>query len=230
MKILLADDDCAIVDLVRIVSEEAGYRFCSAENGRHALEVFFREQPDFVILDVAMPKMTGYEVCSAIRESGASVPVLFLSAKGDIVDKKVGYGIGADDYMTKPFNGEELMLHVEALLRRCGCSQTCQNRTTEDAFSIGAFSFDKKRYEILKNGEKVDLSPKEFSILMLLAEHHGEVFTRTDIVRDVWGEEYLSGSVSVAVYIRHIREKIEDDPSHPAFLRTVGRVGYRFGD
>jgi two-component system response regulator VicR len=230
MKIMLADDEENIRELVKLIMTEKGYDFYECSDGFEAIELFRREAPDLAILDVMMPRRTGFEVCEEIRNIQPEIPVIFLSAKGDIVDKKSGYKVGADDYMTKPFDGEELLLHVEALLRRSGKTKKVESSNREGLFSVGDFEFNLRRYEIFQNGKKIDLAPKELQILVLLATHKGEVFTREDIVENVWGEDYLASGVNVAVYIRHIRQKIEKDPSHPKLIRTIRRVGYRFDD
>ena len=226
--ILIADDDESIVGLIEAVLAEAGYRVLVCRDGRSALEAFRKERPDLMLLDVVMPKMSGFEVCEAVREEDGATPVIFLSAKGDIVDKKVGYRLGADEYMTKPFNSDELLLHIAAVLRRCSLRQQPDTPAAWGPFACGAFSFDPAALTVRRNGITVTLSPREFRVLEHMARHAGEVFTREDLVRDIWGEEYLSSGVGIAVYIRHLRQKIEDDPSHPCHLQTVGRIGYRF--
>jgi two-component system response regulator VicR len=257
MKIMLADDEENIRELVRLVLVERGFEVCECADGAEAIDLFGRAQPDLAILDVIMPRATGFEVCEQIRLAQPDVPVIFLSAKGDIVDKKSGYKVGADDYMTKPFDVEELLLRVEALLRRSGKASSGAEAgvgvaagtgtgmgaggssnanagvlaaSQGEPFAVNGLEFNLRRYDVTKSGSKIDLAPKEFQILVLLAEHKGELFTREDIVQQVWGEEYLDSAINVAVYIRHIRQKIEEDPAHPKLIQTVRRVGYRFGE
>lgn len=226
-KILVADDEGSIRALLSAVMRDEGFAVCEASNGFDAVEVFTRERPDLAVLDVMMPKVDGFDACERIRALNPSVPVLFLSAKGDIVDKKTGYRAGADDYMTKPFNEEELLLHVKALLRRCsGSGETIGERPGATVLDLGDLHFDFRSFELCRAGKRIDLTPKEFQVLALLARHPGQAFSREEIVETVWGESYDTASVSVAVYVRRIREKLEDDPSKPRYLKTVWRVGY----
>ncbi len=228
MKVLFVDDERNIRDLVALILNGEGYEAVLAADGVEALKIFESERPDLVILDVMMPRLTGFEVCERMRAVRPDVPVVFLSAKDDIVDKKTGYKAGADDYMSKPFNGDELLLHVGALLRRCGLAGSRRAGVQSEAFSVGPFEFNIDQFALFKGGERVNLAPKEFQILTLLARHRGEVFSREEIVETIWGSEYLDAPVNIAVYVRHIREKIEDDPSHPKYLQTIRHVGYRF--
>ena len=229
MKILLADDDASLRAAVRIILTAEGHEVCSAEDGIRAIEVFEDAQPDLAILDVMMPKLNGFEVCERLRAASPQLPVLFLSAKGELEDKKTGFRSGADDYMVKPFDGEELLLRITALLRRSAAAVTLDDALPQSV-SIGGLEIHFRRHEVSVDGAKVSLTPKEFRILALLAEHPGEVFSRDELVGALWGEEYTDDCVGIAVYIRHIREKIEKNPSKPQYLQTVWRVGYRLRD
>ena len=231
MKIMLADDEENIRIVVEHIVTEDGYAFCYAADGDEALMVFAKEQPDLVILDVMMPKLNGFEVCSKLREEGYTIPIIFLSAKGDIVDKSVGFRAGANDYLVKPFSSLELSLRIEALLR-------WRNREADHGFRLEkkeSCKFDDleiyfNRYEVKLRGQKVELTPKEFKILAYMAANHGEVFTREQLLAHVWGEDYVGELATIAVFIRKIREKIEDVPSKPKYLQTVWSVGYKFGE
>lgn len=226
-KILIADDEDSIRALLREIMQEDGFGVCEASDGFEAVEVFARERPDLAVLDVMMPKVDGFDACERIRALNANVPVLFLSAKGDIVDKKSGYRVGADDYMTKPFNGEELLLHVKALLRRCAAAvEPVAEGSGPTVLELGDLYFDFRSFKLTSADKRVDLTPKEFQVLAFLARHPDQAFSREEIVEAVWGNEYDTASVSVAVYIRRIREKLEVDPSKPRYLKTVWRVGY----
>ncbi|WP_197735979.1 response regulator transcription factor [Arabiibacter massiliensis] len=227
--VLLADDDQSLRTATARLLEEAGFRCLEAVDGADALERYEEERPDLVILDVMMPKVDGFEVCERIRAKDKATPVLMLTAKGDIVDKRVGYRMGADDYLVKPFSGEELALRVGALLRRSrelAGERTPARRTVV----VGDVEIDVVRGEALVAGEKVELTPKESRILAVLAEHPGEVFDRDDLVRAVWGEEYVGTQISIPVYIRKLREKLEDNPSEPVCIQTVWGMGYRLGE
>lgn len=232
--ILLADDDRSLRGATAQMLSEAGYVCAEASNGSQALEEFTNVKPDLVILDIMMPGLDGFEVCERIRQADSMVPVLFFSAKGDIVDKRIGYKLGADDYLVKPFAEEELLLRVEALLRRAcraqGAASGCAGEKDLGTREIGDLRVDVRHGDVWRRGEKIALSPKERRIMATLAEHPGETFDRNDLIRLVWGEEYLNTSISIPVYMRKLREKIEDDPSDPRYLQTVWGLGYRLGD
>lgn len=228
-KILLADDEDNLREAVGIILHRAGYQVCAAADGTQAVERFVRERPDLVILDVMMPWMDGYQACERIRELSPDTPVLMLTAKGDIVDKKIGFHAGADDYMVKPFNDEELLLRIEALLRRRGRGEGATLSAVGQTVVVGAMTIDPRRCEVAVDGRVVALTPKEFQIVATMAESPGKVFTREDLIELVWGREYDAASVSIPVYIRRIREKVEADPSNPLYVQTVWGFGYRLG-
>jgi two-component system response regulator VicR len=223
---MLADDEESIQKLVEKIVVGKGYDFCAATDGDEAIDVFYRENPDLLILDVMMPEVDGFQVCRMLRESGAVAPIIFLSARSDIIDKSIGFNVGGDDYLVKPFSPQELALRIEAHLRR----QKRISPELESNFSIGDFAFDIKRKRVTKQGRTVELTPKEFMILVLLARHPGEIFTREQLTEEIWGKEFVGETSSVAVFIRRIREKIEVNPSRPQYIQTVWRAGYRFGD
>lgn len=196
-----------------------------------ACALFQREWPDVVVLDVMMPKVDGFEVCRRIREVDENVPVLFLSARDGIIDKRIGFSFGGDDYLVKPFNEEELVMRIEALVRRSRRSRWDGEAAAPERperFALGPFTFDEVRHEVLKGGESVVLTPKEFQLLHHLASHPGAVMGKDELIEELWGEEYLDGAISIAVYVRKIREKIEENPAKPAYLKTVWGVGYSF--
>lgn len=228
MKILLADDEQSMATLIERILVREGYGFCRAADGLEALDLFERERPDLVLLDVMMPGMNGFDVCSRLRERGASQPIMFLTAKGDIVDKSVGFKAGGDDYLVKPFLPEELVLRVNALLRRAAAPAPAAS--TPDVVRHDGVEVDLRRRRVSVDGRPVDLTPKEFNILAILVASPGEVFTREQLVEAVWGADYVGDTSGITVFIRKIREKIEDDPSAPRRVQTVWRVGYRFGD
>lgn len=226
-KILLADDEPSMQNLIRRLVTGAGHGFCCASDGEEAVRVYEREQPDLLILDVMMPKLDGFQVCRKLRAAGAIVPIVFLTAKGDITDKSAGFNVGGDDYLVKPFDPEELLLRIDAHLKR---NERIVPKQQEDSVVLGGWEFDTKRYRVVFEGKRIDFTPKEFQILFLLASHPGEVFTREQLIEAVWGEEFVGETSSLPVFIRKIREKIEKDPSHPDHLQTAWRSGYRFGD
>lgn len=231
MKILIADDERDICEAVRKIVERAGHTCIEVYDGALALEAFERESPDLVILDVMMPEVNGFDLCRDLRGRDARVPILMLSAKSDIVDKGVGFAAGCDDYMAKPFNSQELGMRIEALLRRARLSaENGEPRRNRSVVHVGDMEVRLKRNEVLVHGRYVNLTPKEFQIIAFLANHAGEAFSSQDIMANVWGEAYRPDSASIAVFVRKIRNKIEDDPSKPLYLQTVWREGYRLGD
>lgn len=235
IKVMLIDDDPGIHESLRDVVEEVGYEFCGALSGREGLRLLDEERPDLLLLDVMMPGMNGFDVCRQMREAGRRIPVIFLTAKNDIVDKSTGFGVGADDYVTKPFIADELLLRIDAHVRRHR-DDLQQVRRTEEASEtptrrspcrIGELEVFFDRYEVHLRGEAVTLTAKEFEILSLLAESPGEVFTRRRIYEHLWGEASEVDENSITVFMRKIREKIEDSPSELRYLLAVWRVGYK---
>ena len=232
MKILIADDERDICEAVRKIVERAGHTCFAVLDGALAMEAFERERPDVVILDVMMPEVNGFELCRQLRERDARVPIIMLSAKSDIVDKGVGFAAGCDDYIAKPFNSQELAMRIEAQLRRARLATAGEEvpRRNRSVVRLGDMEVRLKRNEVLVHGRYVNLTPKEFQIIAFLANHAGEVFSAQDIMANVWGEAYRPDSASIAVFVRKIRSKIEDDPAKPRYLQTVWREGYRLGD
>lgn len=232
MKILIADDERDICEAVRKIVERAGHTCFAVLDGALAMEAFERERPDVVILDVMMPEVNGFELCRQLRERDARAPIIMLSAKSDIVDKGVGFAAGCDDYIAKPFNSQELAMRIEAQLRRARLATAGDEvpRRNRSVVRLGDMEVRLKRNEVLVHGRYVNLTPKEFQIIAFLANHAGEVFSAQDIMANVWGEAYRPDSASIAVFVRKIRSKIEDDPAKPRYLQTVWREGYRLGD
>lgn len=226
MKILLADDEPSIQALMQQVLTEAGYSFCGVTDGSKVLELVQTEQPNLIILDVMMPGMDGFRVCSQLREHDIIVPIIFLSAKGDIVDKSVGFSAGADDYLVKPFSTDELLMRIQAHLRQH--SRSAQNQNS--LIRVRDLEIDTARHRLTLRGEEVPVSPKESHILTYLAQHRGQIVTREQLIKEVWGEDFIGETSSVAVFIRKLREKIEDDPSHPSLIKTVRNAGYIFAE
>ena len=247
MKVMLVDDEKSLCAALELIIARAGYEFAFANDGTSALGLFNREHPDLAILDVMLPGMDGFALCEELRARSPELPILMLSAKSDIVDKRVGFKAGADDYLAKPFIEEELLLRIAALLRRRGVSTSAQQVDGEPEADSGAneqgalraeaglgrpaIEVHPDRCEVLVRRERVQLTPKEFRIVELLATHPGNVFTRDDIIRSVWGEEFQERSaISIPTYVRRIREKIELDPSEPVLLQTIFGFGYKIGD
>lgn len=226
MKILLVDDEASIERLVSGMIRDAGYEFAYAEDGLAALDVAARERPDLVIMDVMMPRMDGFAACRELRARGFTCPVIFLSAKGDIVDKGVGFQAGGDDYLTKPFDPRELLMHIEAQLRRAAMAAGAA-AAPSSAVRVGRFELDAARFLATKDGARLSLTPKEFKILHALAANPGLVLSKEQLVEAAWGKEFVGETTSITVFIKKLREKVEDDPSEPRVILTVWGIGYR---
>ncbi len=226
MRILLVDDESSIKRLVSDMVVDAGYDFSYAEDGLEALEIIKEVTVDLVIMDVMMPHLDGFSTCREMRSRGFTAPIIFLSAKGDIVDKGIGFQAGGDDYMVKPFDPRELMMHVEAHLRRTQMNSEAV-RPPADHIEIGRFSIDRKQYRVSKDGTFVKLTLKEFKIFSALAENPGVVLSKDQLIEMAWGKEFVGETSSITVFIKKLRGKIEDDPSDPRIIQTVWGVGYR---
>lgn len=226
MKIMLVDDERSIQKAVEYIVRENGYQFCYVDNGLEALEVFAGESPDLLILDVMLPGLDGFAVCEKIR-SFSDVPIIFLSAKGDIVDKGIGFKMGGDDYLVKPFSSMELDFRIKALLRRPHRLEDEPNNSDE-VLKVGDLELRLNEYEVYSGGEQVELTAKEFEVLAFLAKNRGQVFTREQLLDRIWGLDFEGDTNTVTVFIRRIREKIEADPAKPQYILTVWGVGYKF--
>lgn len=222
--ILICDDDRDIRRALRIYLTGEGYRVLEAENGQQALEVLEGSQADLVLMDVMMPGLDGLAATMKLRE-GSSVPVILLTAKSEDTDKILGLTVGADDYVTKPFNPLELIARVKAQLRRTAWSAAQEHR--EENLRIDGIELDDAAKTVTLNGEPVTLTPTEYDILKLLMENPGRVFSSSDIYRLVWKDAPLGAQNTVAVHIRHLREKIEINPAEPRYIKVVWGKGYK---
>jgi DNA-binding response OmpR family regulator len=226
MKILVVDDDRPSVKLMSFLLREEGYEVDVAEDGPSALDSIKRSQPDLVILDVMMPKVDGFEVCRTLRRT-TNVPIVFVSAKGQVDDRVLGLKVGGDDYLVKPFEPAELLARVEAVLRR---SVTGPDR--QDAMPVrgGGLCLDPVRHRVSResDGGEIELTPIEFRLLWCLMRNAGRVLSSSFLIDRVWGYDYEGQSNLVPVYIRRLRSKIEVDPRHPNHLITVRGCGYKF--
>jgi DNA-binding response OmpR family regulator len=232
--ILVVDDEAAIREVVRLNLEAEGYEVTCAEDGARALDAFAATHFDLAILDVMLPDLDGFELARRIRE-GSDIPIMMLSARDADVDKAVGLGVGADDYVTKPFSSIELVARVKAHLRRYSASVAKLNghpddagTISEDVISAGVVMIDLDRRAVSVRGVQVDLTAKEFEILRMLAEHPGRVYTKAQIYEHVWGEEAFGDLSTVQVHIRRLRTKIEEHAEEPTLITTVWGIGYRF--
>lgn len=226
--ILAVDDEPNIMELLKFNLSKEGYRFIGVTNGLDAIKTVNEEKPDLIILDIMLPEMDGYDVLRAIKENKASVgiPVIMLSAKDEIIDKVLGLELGADDYVTKPFSPREILARVKAHLRRK--SQPPPGEEVKNEIRIKNLLIRPDRYTANLDGKKLDLTPKEFELLHLLAANPGRVFTRDILLERIWGYDRVRETRTVDVHIRYLRQKIEKDPSTPEYIETVRSVGYRF--
>ena len=223
--ILICDDERDIVAALKIYLEAEGYTTFTAFDGREALELLRREKIHLVLMDVMMPALDGIAATAKLREE-SNVPVILLTAKSEDTDKVLGLNVGADDYVTKPFNPVELCARVRSQLRRY--MQLGGGKADDGALTIGPISLDEKAKEVRRDGETVSLTPTEYEILRFLMRHAGEVFPPREPYRRVWNGEPYGAENTVSVHIRHIREKLELDPAEPRWIKAVWGQGYKF--
>lgn len=233
-KILIVDDEKAIVDILNHNLRKEGYNTLQAYDGEEALKVFQNEKPDLVLLDVMLPKMDGFTVCKTIRQT-TNTPIIMVTAKEDVVDKVIGLELGADDYITKPFSVREVMARIKANLRKWDGIETSKkemdsatNENKNSVLEFGPLVLDTYKYETKVDGKNVDLTLREFELLKFLATQKGQVFSREELLEKVWGYEYFGDVRTVDVTVRRIREKIEKNPSTPELLATKRGIGYYF--
>jgi len=223
-KILIVEDDEAIAAFVQTALEREGFAVEVAASGERALERVSAEPPDLILLDLMLPGADGLEVCRAIRQLPTYIPIIMLTAKDDEVDKIVGLELGADDYVTKPFKSRELVARVRAILRLARRS----NHQATQLLQFGPLAINLEGRSVTLNGDPVNLTPKEFDLLALLASHPGRVFGRDTLLEKVWGYDYAGESRTVDVHIQRLRQKIEPDPREPHYLVTARNIGYKF--
>lgn len=224
-KILLVEDDQNLLAALKYNLLKESYRVITAVDGAQALEVARSEKPELIVLDVMLPKLSGFEVCRILRKE-ITVPILMLTAKTEEVDKIVGLEIGADDYMTKPFSMRELLARVRAMLRRAEMSKP-QPAGEQAYLKIGDLEIDTGRHQVFCRGSTLNLTPKEHALLVFLAQNKGFVFSRDQLLEKVWGYDYSGDTRTVDVHIRWLRQKIETNPAHPRNLLTVRGAGYK---
>ena len=221
-KIMIVDDDLNICELLRLYIEKEGFSVVTANDGESAVKMFERESPDLVLLDIMLPKLDGWQVCREIRKT-SQCPIIMLTAKGEVFDKVLGLELGADDYMVKPFEAKEVIARIRAVLRRTGKNEEPAVKQVQwDKLSINLTN-----YELKVDGVKVDTPPKELELLYHLASNPNRVFTRDQLLDEVWGFDYYGDSRTVDVHVKRLREKI-DGVSDKWELKTVWGVGYKF--
>jgi len=224
IRILAVDDENEILQLIKRYLELEGYQVDTASDGLEGLSLFEKGKYDLVLADVMMPGMDGLSMVEKIREQDRQVLVLFLTAKDGDTDRVLGFKLGADDYVTKPFYMNELTARIAAHLRRY---QPAQQEESEK-FVFGKLSIDIPRVEVRKEGDLIELRAKEFEILAFLASHEGQVFSKGQIFENVWKDDYMMDDNTVMVHIRRLRKKIEDNPDEPKYIKTVWGLGYKF--
>jgi len=221
--IVVVDDEANIADLVALYLDREGYRVVKAATGTEGLDAFHHHRPRLVVLDVGLPDIDGLEVCKRIRQT-SQLPVIFLTARDGEIDRVLGLELGGDDYLTKPFSPAELVARVDAVLRR----NEPAGDDPEPPLRVGEIEIDPAGRRVLVAGEEVALTQREFDLLLFLARHPGQVFTRDQLMEQVWRFSFYSDTSTVTVHIRRLRAKIEVDPAQPQYLQTVWGVGYRF--
>lgn len=221
--VMVVDDDLNIAQLVRLYLEKEGYEVVTYQRGDTALAAFKANPPMLLLLDIMLPGMDGWQVCRVVRQI-STIPVIMISAKDETFDKVLGLELGADDYITKPFDPKELVARVKAVLRRGGPSDQAEN----DTLSFPGLTMSLSRYEVMYRGQKVDMPPKELELLYFLASHQNLVFTREQLLEKVWGFDYFGDSRTVDVHVKRLREKLPESEDFGWLIRTVWSVGYKF--
>lgn len=227
IRILIADDEVEILNLLKKYFEKEGYLVDIASDGLNAIELFNRKTYHLIILDIMMPKIDGIEVCRRLRNK-TNAPIIMLTARDDEIDKVLGLRIGADDYMTKPFGMNELMARVNAHLRRYLVLNGGSNVANNNKIKFKNLEIDLKSYIVYRDKEILHLTAKEFELLKFFAANPNQVFTKAQIFKNVWGDEYIEDDNTVMVHIRRLRKKIEVNSERPQFIQTVWGIGYKF--
>lgn len=228
-RVLVVDDEPAIVKLVQFNLAKEGFSVEVAMDGEQALTMVQNRAPDLIVLDLMLPKVDGLEVCRQVRRQHSHIPILMLTAKSDEFDKVLGLELGADDYLTKPFSPRELTARVKAILRRMeAVKELEEEQEQKKEIVVGDLKIDVEGYEIFKNGAVIDLTPKEFELLLYMVTHRGKVLSRDQLLNAVWNYDYIGDSRIVDVHVSHLREKIEEDSRNPVYIKTVRGIGYKF--
>lgn len=224
-KVLLVEDEEGLIITLSDRLQSEGFDLSIARNGEEGFQIGLENSFDLILLDVMLPKKNGFDVCRDLRREGIQTPILMLTAKGETIDKVLGLKLGADDYLTKPFEIMELLARIEALLRR---SPLTTSNGSGKSFQFGDISIDLKRAEVLKNNSPVELSAMEFKLLQFLVENKGNVHSRDELLDAVWGYDAMPTTRTVDVHIAWLRQKLEENPKHPKYIQTVHGFGYKF--
>ena len=220
--ILIVEDDSTLLTGLKDNFSYQGYKVLTAADGEKGLDAALNGRPDLILLDIMLPKINGYEICRLIRQEGLEMPIIMLTAKGEESDVVLGLNLGADDYVTKPFSINELLARAGAFLRRT------KKAEDNDVVEFGALRLDRAARRLMRDAEEIELSPKEFNLLLYFIDKAGRALTRDDILNAVWGYDCIVTPRSVDRFVTTLRNKIESDPANPVFIHTVRQVGYRF--
>ena len=226
-KFLLVEDEESIRGFLKINLERNSFEVIEAETGEEGIEKALREKPEIIILDVMLPGIDGFQVCSRLRKEFPNVGIIMLTAKGQDMDKIMGLEFGADDYIIKPFNPLEVVLRVKAILRRIGISED-ESSNNKNKLMGGPFIIDLYSQKLLKNNKEIDVTPKEYMLMKLFIENPNKAFTRDELLNLIWGYNFFGDPKIIDVNIRRLRSKIEDDSSNPQYIETVWGIGYRW--
>jgi DNA-binding response OmpR family regulator len=226
--ILVVDDDATIRDILERYLRREGFAVRTTADGQTALQTVHAEKPDLIVLDLMLPEIDGWELCRRLRAE-TTIPILMLTARGEEYERILGLGLGADDYVTKPFSPGEVVARIKAIFRRIDMIRAV-TPLREEIIHVGAITIDPLARQVTLAGRQVVLTPKEFDLLYFLASHPRQVFSQQQLLDQVWGYTYAGETSTVTVHVRHLREKIEADPAHPQIIETVWGSGYRFND
>ncbi|MCS3662785.1 DNA-binding response OmpR family regulator [Salinibacter ruber] len=229
-RILLVEDDDDIADLLELHLTDAGHAVDVVGDGDDGLAQALTEAYDLIVLDIMLPGTDGFDICRRLRQEKCPTPILMVTAKTEEVDKVLGLELGADDYITKPFSIREVLARVKALFRRVEVDQDVHAEADETPIELGKVVVEPEKRKVTVEGEAVDLTSKEFELLLLFARHPGRAFSRDELLDEVWGYQYSGYSHTVNTHINRLRNKIEPDPSEPRYVKTVWGVGYRFAE
>lgn len=227
--ILLIEDDTAISEMVENYLKKEGFSVAVAFNGEEGISKFLNNSFDLIILDIMLPKLDGMEVMKIVRQKSL-IPILIMSAKDSDVDKAIGLGLGADDYIAKPFSLVELSARIKAAIRRANNYSMPQKKEEKNNLTVNQLTLDLENYSVCKNGIPIQLTSKEFEILKLFITNPNKVFTKSQIYSSVWNEDYYGDENVINVHMRRLREKIEDTPSEPKYIKTIWGIGYKLGE
>ena len=228
-KILIVEDERAIVEILKFNLAREGYETLEALDGEAGLQLGLTGDPDLILLDVMLPKMNGFDICAKLRDAGSTVPIIMLTAREEETDKVFGLEAGADDYMTKPFSMRELLARVRANIRRRSLDLNAR-KSVGKLIEAKGLTIDPATFSVMRNGQAVDLTQKEYDLLLYLIQERGVVFSREDLMQKVWNYDYYGDMRTVDVTVRRLREKIEDDPGKPTRMLTRRGAGYYFAE